>query len=239
MSLLDNVTIHPSWNEFLTDECKNELEIIEGKIGNDYTPSADKVLRFLSLDLNELKVVILGQDPYKPVGVATGRSFEPSNLNDWSDKFRQVSLKNIVRLIYKTYNQITEYDKIPNYSEIIKDNNFVIKSPHDWFDSLENQGVLFLNTTLTCKIGLSNSHKDIWSHFSSELLKYISTKRPDLYWFLWGKESISNSSYIYTENEDKYIIKSNHPMMCAEKYETDFLKSNCFEVTMDLINWMG
>lgn len=239
MSLLDNIVVHPSWNDFLTEECKEELSVIESKIGNDYTPSNEKVLRFLSLDLTSLKVVILGQDPYKPAGVATGRSFEPSNLNDWSDKFRQVSLKNMIRLIYKTYNHIEDYASIPSYSKLLKDNKFVMLKPHDWFNSLEEQGVLFLNTSLTCKIGVSNSHKDIWKQFSDNLISYISNQRPDLYWFLWGTEAKSHLNKIVTNDKSKYVYTSNHPMMCSINNEDDFLKNNCFKDTSDIINWLG
>lgn len=235
---LDLVNVDHSWDRFLTQEMVKELENIEKATKEDYTPEADKVLRFMNLDLHEMKVVILGQDPYKPLGVATGRSFEPADLESWQDKFRQVSLKNIVRLIYKSVNGIKEYDKIPSYKEItseIASGEFEIKEPREWFDSLENQGVLFLNTTLTCKVGVSNSHKKLWENFSKELITYISTENKDLYWFLWGREAISNKEFI----KNGKIYTSNHPMMCSEKYEDDFLKGNCFKDTKDIINWLG
>lgn len=227
-----------SWDEFLTDEIRKELDNIELKIGNDYTPSKEKVLRFLNLDLNKMKIVILGQDPYKPERVANGRSFQPNDLEQWTQSFKQVSLKNIIRLIHKSYNRISNYSEILSYKNLlpdIKSEKFPIKPPKEWFDSLENQGVLFLNTYLTCKINVSNSHKAIWEGFSKKLLKYISSKNPDLIWFLWGNESISNKEYIVKGK----IYESRHPMMCAEKYEDDFLKCNCFKETMDIINWLG
>lgn len=236
--LLDGLNIHESWNGFLNQDIKKELELIEGQIGDGYTPSRERVLRFLELDLKKCKVVILGQDPYKPEGVATGRSFEPADLNNWNDKFRQVSLKNIVRLIYKDTMGITKYEEIPNFSEIqkkIETGEFKIKQPHDWFDSLESQGVLFLNTTLTCKIGESNSHKDIWSKFSDELIEYISKININLDWFLWGKEAVSQIKNIRSGR----LYRSNHPMMCSEKYIDDFLKGTCFKETRHKINWLG
>ena len=230
--------IHDSWKEFTTPDIKRELDNIENQIGTDYTPQKDKILRFLSLDLNTMKVVIVGQDPYKPVGIANGRSFQPSNLINWNDTFRQVSLKNIVRNIYAVYNGITEYRLIPSYTDIkyeINAGKFNIKQPQEWFDSLESQGVLFLNTTLTCKIGQSNSHKDIWRKFSTELINYIDTQRKDLIWFLWGTESKELGNII------KYgkIYSSKHPMMCSEKYEDDFLRNTCFKDTSSIINWLG
>lgn len=235
---LDLIKVDNSWKEFLNDRMKAELEKIEIATNGDYTPESSKVLRFLNLDLNKMKVVVLGQDPYKPLGVATGRSFEPADLTSWQDKFRQVSLKNIVRLIYKSLYDIEDYEDIPSYKEIlnkIDSGDFEIKEPKEWFDSLENQGVLFLNTTLTCKIGVSNSHKGLWEYFSKEIIKYISSKNKELYWFLWGKEAISKKEFI----RHGKIYTSNHPMMCSEKYEDDFLKGNCFKDTRDIINWLG
>lgn len=235
---LDLVNVDHSWDRFLTQEMVKELENIEKATNENYTPESSKVLRFLNIDLNKMKVVILGQDPYKPLGVATGRSFEPADLTSWQDKFRQVSLKNIVRLIYKSLNDIDDYEDIPSYKEVsnkIVNGEFKIKEPKEWFDSLESQGVLFLNTTLTCKVGVSNSHKMLWENFSKELLTYISTENKDLYWFLWGREAISNKEFI----KNGKIYTSNHPMMCSEKYEDDFLKGNCFKDTKDIINWLG
>lgn len=235
---LDLINIDDSWKGFLTKEVIDELTKIENSVGNDYTPGSSKVLRFMGLGLNKMKVVILGQDPYKPLGVATGRSFEPANLYNWNDKFRQVSLKNIVRLIYKSLNNIEDYEDIPSYKEItskIVNGDFNIKEPKEWFNSLEKQGVLFLNTTLTCRIGVSNSHKSSWDNFSKKLITYISTENPELYWFLWGKEAISNKEFI----ENGKVYTSNHPMMCSEKYEDDFLKGECFRDTKNIIDWLG
>lgn len=229
--------IHESWTSFLTPEIRKELEKIEVKIGNDYTPNEDKVLRFLSLDLNNAKVVILGQDPYKPLGVANGRSFQPDNLYSWTQPFKQVSLKNIIRLIYRTENNIELYSDIPSYKEILKEiatGNFAIKEPKEWFDFLEKQGVLFLNTYLTCKIGVSNSHKKIWESFSHHMLEYISETNPELNWFLWGSEAILNKCYI----KQGKIYQSRHPMMCSDDYENDFLKCECFKETKELISWL-
>lgn len=273
--------VHSSWNEFLTTEILEELKEIESKIGNNYNPRpSNRILRFLSLDLKEIKCIFLGMDAYPAKEsrfvkkeivdndinsfkyiksedlavsidansetddmvefslVPTGRSFEVGNLSSWSDKFRQVSLKNIVRLLHKNYNNIEDYSKIKKFSDIqkeIESGSFKILPPNKLFDSWEEQGVLCLNVYPTCEIGKPGSHKDIWHNFSIKLLNYISTTNPDISWFLWGKEAISHKEYILSGK----IIESRHPMMCSVKYEDDFLKSNCFKDTMDKINWLG
>lgn len=236
--ILDRNKVHNSWDKFLTLEIISELENIENCIGTDYTPSLDKVLRFMQLDINSIKVVILGQDPYKPEGVANGRSFQPNNLKDWGQPYRQISLKNIIRNIYTCYNGVKRYSDIPSYSSIVGEINygrFKIKQPKEWFDSLENQGVLFLNTSLTCKIGVSNSHKDIWLNFSHKLINFIAENRPDIIWFMWGKEAAGYLDYI----GDSKAYVSRHPMICNESYSDDFLRNPCFRYTMDIIDWLG
>ena len=97
---------HPSWSGLLTEEIVDKLKDIESKIGDNINPEPENVLRFLNNDLSNIKVVILGQDPYPEKGRATGRSFEVGDLHSWNDKFRQVSLKNIIRLIHKNYNNL-------------------------------------------------------------------------------------------------------------------------------------
>ena len=228
-----------SWKPFLSRDVKHMLKNIESQIGTDYTPTRSFVLRFMQLDLHNIKVVILGQDPYKPEGIATGRAFQPSNLVLWQQKFRQVSLKNMIRLIHKNYFGIEEYSEIAPYTQVIQDiasGEFPIKQPAEWFNGTEKQGVMWLNTSLTCKIGESNSHKAIWADFTKLLISYISEYNPNITWFLWGKEAQEQIANIH---KSKAIYRSNHPMMCSDKYSEDFLKSRCFIDTWGSINWLG
>ena len=106
MSLLPK-TIHPSWINFINNnKIKKELEKIETLIGNNYFPNKENILRFLSQDLNNLKCIIVGMEPYptsyyedgKEIPMATGRSFEVSILKgkDWNYKIKQSSLRNIL-----------------------------------------------------------------------------------------------------------------------------------------------
>ena len=71
-----------SWDLFLTEERKQLLFEIEKQIGIDYTPADHNVLRFLKNDLSQMKICIVGQDPYFSISkeelVANGRSFQPS-----------------------------------------------------------------------------------------------------------------------------------------------------------------
>ncbi len=228
---------HDSWEEFLNKNNKLILEI-EDKIGDNINPEAENVLRFLNQDLYKIKIIILGQDPYPEKGRATGRAFEVGDLQSWNEKFRQVSLKNIVRSIHKVHNGYTEYSDIKKFSQIqkeIKKGEFKILSPNKLFKSWENQGVLLLNTYLSVEVGKPGSHKKIWEKFNENLLNYISQKNKDIKYFLWGKHAESRKDFI--KSGKLYI--SRHPMMCSSKYEDDFMKNPCFKETKDLINWLG
>lgn len=227
---------HPSWNKFLTDDIISELDSIEMKIGSNINPAHENVLRFMKNNVYDIKVVILGQDPYPEKGRATGRAFEVGDLLSWNQKFRQVSLKNIIRLIYKNYNNINEYKDIKRFSEIqeeIKEGKFIILPPDKIFKSWEKQGVLLLNTYLSVEAGVTGSHISIWQNFSEELLKFMSEENRNINWFLWGRMAEDKKQFI---KYGKYYI-SRHPMMCSETYEDDFLRSNCFKDTMNIINW--
>lgn len=236
MTLLPE-NIHDSWNDFLTLTILDRLDKIESQIGNNFNPDREFVLRFLQSDVQKIHVVILGQDPY-PSPIATGRAFEVKNLTSWTQPFRQVSLKNIVRLLYKTYNGIEQYNDIPSFEEIkrkIYQGEFSILPPHQLFESWDKQGVLLLNTYLTCEKGISNSHREIWGDFAEEIIRYIVKKNPHTLWFLWGREANQYASLLPKER----ICSSRHPMMCKSSYPNDFLKSDCFKITMNQINWLG
>ncbi len=230
---------HKSWEPFLTPERIAELESIARVIkGQPINPSFSQVLRFLRLDLNSIRVVILGQDPYPKPGVATGRAFQIEGLNDWLSPFRQTSFRNILRLIYKTYQGIESYDEIPSFltiKEEIREGRFRIKPPYELMNDWEKQGVLLLNATFSCLQGKPLSHKTLWSHFTESLLSFIVSYSPSIRWFLWGKEA---QLFVPFLSGGKLYL-SRHPMMCSSTYEDDFLKSNCFRDMMQEIDWRG
>ncbi|MFG6672673.1 uracil-DNA glycosylase, partial [Bacillus subtilis] len=185
-------------------------------------------------NLEKVKVIWLGQDVYPSKEKATGRAFEVGDLQDWTDSFRQTSLKNIIRLINKNYYGVENYKEIKKFSQIkeeIKSNKFDLKPQHNWFESLEEQGVLFLNTSFTYEIGVPNSHRGLWSKFSQQVLEFISVNRPDIVWFL---EAISNKKYI----NNGVFYESRHPSRVSESYKDDFLKFEEFKETMEIIDWI-
>lgn len=227
--------IHPDWVKFINVETIILLRQIEQKIFNEsknVTPIKENVLRFLTLPLKKAKVIILGQDPYPQEGVATGRAFEVGKLSSWTDTFRNVSLKNIIRAIHSAY-----HNKVLTYKEILSSENHNIAPPYKIFKEWEKQGVILLNTSFTCQTNQPNSHKKIWEPFTQKLLKFINTENPDLIWFIWGNEAKQRIIDI----DIKHPLVTTHPMMCIRDRQDDFLygKINVFLETMKLVNWKG
>lgn len=236
------INAHTSFEEFFDKKRVESLVKIHENIKDDYTPDKENIHKYASNDISKIKVCIIGQDPYpsisNSINVASGRAFEPTNLKNWNDSFKQVSIKNIIRLIHKDYNKIKKYDDIYSYSKVKEDINsgkFPILQPKNWFDSIEKQGVLLLNKSLTTMIGKPNSHKELWDEYVKELISYLVSKNNDIIWFLWGKDAQEIKGLLKISK----VFESRHPMMCSIKYEDDFLKNKCFFETFNVINWLG
>lgn len=235
-SLLSNV--HESFKDFfnrkaILDELKHIIAELN-KLSNDYTimPSEENILRFASVDLNSLISIILGLDPYPEINKATGRAFEPGTLESFNSPYRQVSIKNILLNIHNTYYPSSPLTKYSDLKDKMTRNEF-IEDRALFFNSLESQGVLFLNTAFTYpinKIGINDKedNRKLWSNFTKMLLEYISENKPDLVWYLWGNKAQTFDKYIrYGE-----ISKAPHPRMSS------FVSNNVFENTKDKINWL-
>ena len=164
-----------------------------------------------------VKVVILGQDPYHGVGQAHGFSFSvkkgvrtpPSLLNIYKELHDDLGLY------------------IPNNGNLIK-----------WAD----QGVLLLNSTLTVRAHQANSHKDLgWSILTDNIIKILNQREKPLVFIFWGKFAQSKERLI--TNDRHLIIKSAHPSPFAAHRgffgSKPFSKTNNFLVknNMSPIDW--
>jgi len=234
---LSNIDIQDDWRPFLSEEIRALLKKIERNILRDnYTPPGDKALRFFEFPLSSAKIIILGQDPYPQPGVATGRAFEVGNLTSWDQKFKNISLKNILRALYKAYS-----GKIVKYNDL-KDklnNGFHILPPSRLFKHWEKEGILLLNTSYTCKTGIPGSHRKYWDDLTFLLLEYINNHSPNVTWFLWGNNAREATEHLQLNNSIFLL----HPMMCYELpgRKRDFLygEQNCFEPFIGEIDWTG
>jgi uracil-DNA glycosylase len=154
--------------------------------GKKVYPDTKSTFRAFNLcQLQDLKVVILGQDPYHD-GRATGLAF----ANDNEITMRpSPSLQWIVKSI--------EHD----YDTICVD--------FDWsLESWAQQGVLLLNTALTVEKGKAGSHTALWNDFTKKFIHELSTKKDNIIFVLWGKNAQAYEQYIKGHNK---IFKAPHP----------------------------
>ena len=227
---------HKSWEKFINNSKYLDKMIDFVSTTKNLCPSPDKVFRFLNCDISKVKYIILGMDPYpstykingvKEVPVATGRSFEVANVENFTDKYKQSSLSNIFKaLCYYKFNK--KYN-IEELRTIFKDNSNDFVNTHFWFDEMEKRGVIFLNATLTTIIGKSGAHIKEWTYFMNELIKYIVLNQT-CDWLIWGDKAFDRINGIV---DKKNIIYSCHP---ASRINNDFIENNCFKKAKN-IEW--
>jgi uracil-DNA glycosylase len=179
---------------FDATEVKNTIKNVEKEIlkeikdGYKITPKAEDVFNALLLtSLQDLKVLIIGQDPYHTPGAAMGLAF--SHPEEYTKI--QPSLSNI-------------------YKEVENCGFKVNKKSGDLTSWAEN-GVLLINTALTVREGdnkNANSHSKMWKTFTSQFLTFVNKNVKNFVVILWGNHA---QSYEDIFDKNKKILKSVHP----------------------------
>ena len=158
--------------------------------GNAICPDRERIFNALHLTpVNEVKVVILGQDPYHSPGLAQGLAFSvPKDIPLQSKQFPS-SLRNINKaLMLEGFGSLANGD----------------------LSHWAKQGILLLNTALSVRLGEANSHAQLgWKSFVVEIIQKIS-QQPNLVWLLWGGHAQSLEECIDNPNQ-QLILKSSHP----------------------------
>jgi uracil-DNA glycosylase len=187
-----DIILNVSWkqvlkNEFEKDYFKALTKTVREKYLQDVVfPPPTLVFNALELcPFEQVKVVILGQDPYHGAGQAHGLSFSvPDGIKI------PPSLKNI-------------------YKEIASDLGKEIPTSGN-LEPWTKQGVLLLNATLTVEAGKPGSHQKLgWETFTDTIIKKISDERERVVFLLWGNYAQAKKSLI---DEDKhFILEAPHP----------------------------
>lgn len=227
----------PHWEPFISSpDVQNEIQKIERFLETEkYFPTESNVLRFLWQDPRKAKAVIVGMEPYPSsfmengvmVPEATGRSFEVASIKEWTDKFKQASLRNILKAIY-----LTDTGKTVSMDELrekIADRSFPVSKPKQWFDNLEAQGVIFLNATLTVRQYEVDTHTGKWEKFIDHLIRYIEGVNPDVVWCLLGTKA--RNRFLPKVREENVIVTC-HPRL------NTFVQTDLFARLGDRINFV-
>ena len=236
MEFMEKYNIHEDYYDFFTVEkvtaINSFIKCMEiRKI--EYIPKNEYIFKALRSSIFSRKVCILSNEPYSQGEIATGLAFEVKNTS-WVNHEINISLKNILKLLYKTY--AGKMEDIEKIRKEISHNEFNILPPNELFKSWEKQGVLLLNSSLTAIEEKTGEHNKFWHPFTRDLMEYISTKNENMVYLLWGKDAEQFEKNILNGE----IIKSNHPAKGGHSEgEKDFLKGDFFEKTKDIINWLG
>ncbi|WP_185868417.1 uracil-DNA glycosylase [Blattabacterium cuenoti] len=214
----NNCLVNMNWNNFLKKEYKESyfirlINFLNKEYSNYYCfPKKNEILSALKYcPIKILKVVILGQDPYYKKNQADGLCFSvPVGTTI------PPSLKNIFIEVHHCFPE----KKIPQNGSLIR-----------W----AKQGVLLLNSILTVREGTAGSHKKKgWEIFTDHIIQYLSKKKKNIVFLLWGIEAKKKYHLIKSVNNQHFILTTSHPSPLSVRMgffgSKHFLKTNNFLV---------
>ena len=187
MAMIDNDWLPVLQPEFKKDYYKDLFYFVKQEYSKNvvYPPAEDIFNAFHTTALKDVKVLLLGQDPYHNVGQAHGMSFSVPPGQDIPP-----SLQNI-------------YKELEADCGCYIPNNGYLKK---WAD----QGVLLLNTVLTVRAHQANSHQGKgWEQFTDAVIREVNKIDRPIVYFLWGRPAQSKSSML--NNPKHLILKAPHP----------------------------
>lgn len=208
-----------TFKEFIEEESKKEYYIkLKEFVKSEYEkytcfPPYKNIFHALTITpLNEVKVVILGQDPYHEVNQAHGLAFS-------------VLCKKLPPSLLNIYKEMESDLKV----KINQDGNL---------DYLAKQGVLLLNTSLTVREHMANSHSNKgWEIFTDNCIKLLNAQDRPIVFILWGRNAISKTKFL--NNPKHLVLTSVHPSPLSAyngffgskpfSKTNDFLKNNNVE----------
>ena len=180
--------MHPTWQLWLR-EVKPKLDAIEANVlaEDQVLPPLNLVMRAFQEDPKEIKVVIIGQDPYPTPGDAIGLAFAMAKGNPIPR-----SLRNIAK-------------------ELESDLGVIPKDPsHLDLEQWASQGVLLLNRTLTTRANKAGAHSKLgWDQFTLDALKALVSHQK-IVLMAWGKPAQTLGQALGLEHEVT-VIESAHP----------------------------
>jgi uracil-DNA glycosylase len=166
----DSSLVHSSWDPVLEPHKSRIESILLNLKDEEIAPAPDQIFRALDVAVDDVKCVILGQDPYPTKGNAHGLAFSvPESVTRIP-----ASLKNIFR-------------------ELENDMNVPIPERGDLSPWL-SQGVLLLNRVLTTEVGKSNAHARLgWQGITESIIEEVAKREPVA--ILWGNSAQEMSQY--------------------------------------------
>lgn len=212
--------LEPSWHNALSDELakpymadlRNFLKTEKEAGYNIHPKNADIFNAFNTTPFDNVKVVILGQDPYHGENQAHGLSFSVQ---------KGITIPPSLRNIYKELQTDIPGFVIPNHGDLT-----------EW----AKQGVLLLNASLTVRASTPGSHqKKGWETFTDAVIKKLSDEKEGIVFILWG--SFAQAKSVLIDEKKHFIIKSPHPSPFSA--DRGFFGSNPFSKTNEILSKEG
>jgi uracil-DNA glycosylase len=187
-----NVNIAESWKNELSNEFEQEyFGKLTAFVRNEYQtqtvyPAGNNIFRaFDRCSFDNVKVVILGQDPYHGPNQANG-------------------------LCFSVKEGIPFPPSLVNIFKEIKDDIGKEIPPHGSLDRWADQGVLLLNATLTVRAHEAGSHQNKgWETFTDAVIHRLASQRKDIVYMLWGSYAQKKAAFV--SSADNLILKAPHP----------------------------
>lgn len=211
-----SAALEPGWLAVLDQEfekdymksLKSFLQEEKVKGATVYPKGADIFNALNTTPFDQVKVVILGQDPYHGTGQAHGLSFSVQ---------RGIATPPSLKNIYKELETDIDNFKTPNHGNLTH-----------WAE----QGVLLLNATLTVRASEAGSHQNRgWEIFTDEIIKSLSAKKEHVVFLLWGKYAQAKVALI--DQKKHYVLTAAHPSPFSAY--TGFFGSRHFSKTNQLL----
>lgn len=193
---------HPSWAPLFDQFDFSVVDTLYNPNEAPVYPSKHQIFSAFSTDVKNIKVLLLGQDPYHGANQAHGFSFSVQ---------KHVPIPPSLRNIYKELQ--TEFPE-RNYV-------FTHGCLQRWADE---EGIFLLNAALTVVEGTPLSHMDIWSDFTDEVIQFVNKENPNCVYLLLGNFAKAKRTLITNK---KKIVEGVHPSPMAAKY--GFFGSNVFK----------
>ena len=173
-------------NQYTDNDNFNTLQDFLNSQSETIYPKPENIFAcFNKFNFEDLKVVLIGQDPYHGPNQAMGLSFSVPEKT----KVLPPSLRNIFKELETDIGK--REDRCGDLS--------------NW----ANQGVLLLNTSLSVTRGKANSHSKYWTWLSDEIIKYISQNNQHIVFMLWGNHARKLKQFIDTDKH--HVLEATHP----------------------------
>lgn len=206
--------LHSSWLKVLENEFQKEYFIklksflLEEKSKHQIFPPGNEIFNAYNFTpLHDVKVVIIGQDPYHNIEQAHGLSF---------------SVKQGIK----------PPPSLVNIYKELKSDLGITPATHGNLESWAKQGVLLLNATLTVRAHEAGSHqKKGWEQFTNTSIKAISDNNKGVVFLLWGR--FAQQKEILIDKEKHFVLKAAHPSPFSA--HNGFLGCKHFSKTNELI----